>query len=51
MSLAPDAATVEAEAQTVHHGVLTRTGWIALAAVVLVAVLAVRPLGLFGRPA
>jgi len=40
MSLAPDAATVEAEVQTAHHGVLTRTGWIALAAVVLVAVLA-----------
>ena len=40
MSLAPDAATVEAEAQTAHHGVLTRTGWIGLAAVVVVAILA-----------
>jgi branched-chain amino acid transport system permease protein len=40
MSLAPDAATVEAEAQTAHHATLTRKGWIALAGVVLVAALA-----------
>ena len=31
MSMAPEAATVEAEAQTAHHGTLTRNGWIGLA--------------------
>jgi branched-chain amino acid transport system permease protein len=40
MSFAPEAATVEAEAQTAHHATLTRNGWIALAGVVLVALLA-----------
>jgi branched-chain amino acid transport system permease protein len=40
MSLASEAATVEAEAQTAHHGTLTRNGWIALAATVLVFALA-----------
>jgi branched-chain amino acid transport system permease protein len=40
VSLAPDAATVEAEAQTAYHGTLTRAGWISLAVVTLVAVLA-----------
>jgi branched-chain amino acid transport system permease protein len=40
MSLAPDAATVEAERQTAHHGVLSRNGWIGLACVVVVALLA-----------
>ena len=40
MSLAPDAATVEAEARTAHHGVLTRNGWISLGVVVVVAILA-----------
>ena len=42
MSLAPDAATVEAEAQTAHHATLSRTGWLGLAGVV--AVLAILPL-------
>jgi branched-chain amino acid transport system permease protein len=40
MSLAADAATVETEAQTAHHATLTRNGWIALAGVVVVALLA-----------
>jgi branched-chain amino acid transport system permease protein len=40
VSLAPEAATLEAEARTAHHGVLTRNGWIGLGAVVLVALLA-----------
>jgi branched-chain amino acid transport system permease protein len=40
VSLASDAATVEAEPQAAHHGTLTRNGWIALACVVLVAALA-----------
>jgi branched-chain amino acid transport system permease protein len=40
MSLASDAATREAEAQTAHHQTLTRNGWLALAGVVLVALLA-----------
>jgi branched-chain amino acid transport system permease protein len=40
MSLAPEAATLEAEAQTAHHGTLTRAGWISLAAVTVVAILA-----------
>jgi branched-chain amino acid transport system permease protein len=40
VSLAPDAATVEAERQTAYHGVLSRTGWIGLACVVVVALLA-----------
>jgi branched-chain amino acid transport system permease protein len=40
MSLAPEAATVEAEAQTADHRVLSRSGWIALAGVVVVALLA-----------
>ncbi len=40
MSLAPDAATLEAEAQTAHHATLTRRGWLALAGVVVVAALA-----------
>ena len=42
MSLAPDAATVEAEAQTAHHATLSRTGWLGLAGVV--AVFAILPL-------
>jgi branched-chain amino acid transport system permease protein len=40
VSLAPDAATVEAEARTASHSTLTRAGWISLAVVVLVATLA-----------
>jgi branched-chain amino acid transport system permease protein len=40
VSLAPDAATLEAEAQTAHHATLTRNGWLALAGVMVVAVLA-----------
>jgi branched-chain amino acid transport system permease protein len=40
MSLAPDAATLEAEAQTAHHATLSRNGWIGLAIVVVVALLA-----------
>jgi branched-chain amino acid transport system permease protein len=36
MSLAPEAATVEAEAQTAHHATLTRSGWLGLAGVVVV---------------
>ena len=40
MSLAPDAATVEAEARTASHSTLTRSGWISLGVVVLVAILA-----------
>jgi branched-chain amino acid transport system permease protein len=37
MSLAPDAATVEAEARTASHATLSRTGWIALGVVTVVA--------------
>ena len=40
MSLAPDAATVEAEARTASHSTLTRNGWISLGVVVVVAILA-----------
>jgi branched-chain amino acid transport system permease protein len=40
VSLASDAATVEAEQQTAHHGTLTRNGWIGLGCVVLVFALA-----------
>jgi len=40
MSLAPDAATVEAEAQTAHHATLTRNGWLGLAGVLVVFALA-----------
>jgi len=40
MSLAPEAATVEAEAQTAHHGTLSRSGWIGLGVTVLVFALA-----------
>jgi branched-chain amino acid transport system permease protein len=40
VSLAPDAATLEAEARTAHHATLTRNGWLALGGVVLVAALA-----------
>jgi branched-chain amino acid transport system permease protein len=40
MSLAPEAATLEAEARTAQHSVLTRNGWIGLACVVVVALLA-----------
>jgi branched-chain amino acid transport system permease protein len=41
VSLAPDAATVEAEAaRTASHSTLTRAGWISLGVVVLVAILA-----------
>jgi branched-chain amino acid transport system permease protein len=40
MSLAPDAATLEAEAQTAHHATLSRNGWIGLAVVVVIALLA-----------
>jgi branched-chain amino acid transport system permease protein len=36
MSLAPEAATIEAEAQTAHHATLTRSGWLGLAGVVVV---------------
>jgi branched-chain amino acid transport system permease protein len=40
MSLAPDAATLEAEQQTTHHGTLSRNGWIGLGVTVLVFALA-----------
>jgi branched-chain amino acid transport system permease protein len=40
MSLAPEAATVEAEVRTASHSTLTSGGWLGLAAVVLVAILA-----------
>jgi branched-chain amino acid transport system permease protein len=40
VSLAPDAATLEVEARTAHHGVLTRNGWLALGVVVVIALLA-----------
>jgi branched-chain amino acid transport system permease protein len=40
MSLAPEAATVAAEARTASHSALSRTGWIALGVVALLALLA-----------
>jgi branched-chain amino acid transport system permease protein len=40
VTLASDAATLEAVAQTAHHATLSRKGWIALAGVVVVALLA-----------
>jgi branched-chain amino acid transport system permease protein len=40
MSLAPDAATVEAEGRGPQHATLTRNGWIALACVIVIFALA-----------